>query len=142
MERQGAVTYLINDGDRQVATFTSFERSPCTVDGVEYLFTREKTDRFWAEGPAGVAGVAHRVAKDEILVSAAPHELVLRRGGRMLARRWEMHEGGRVHGDGIIKAMRGGWDLPAHLPLPLRVFVLYVVVTHEAGHGPGLALWA
>lgn len=142
IDRQGTVNYLVSDDGRQVASFTSFERSPCAVDGVSYLFTRQRADRFWLEGPTGVLGVAHRATKHEILVSAAPHELVLRRGGRLLARHWDLHDGDQVHGPGRVTLTRGAWDLPTHLPLPLRVFLLYIAVTSDTGHGPGMALWA
>jgi len=140
MERQGAVTFLISEDGRQVTSFTHFFQTSCDIDGVPYRLTREGRDRFWLEGPTGTIGVAHRTGRGEILVSSTPHELYLRRAARF-SRRWELYEGGQVVGGCRSTTFSGESDLPAHLPMPLRVFAFYVVIATQTIEG-GLAIWA
>lgn len=140
MERQGAVTFLISEDGRPVTSFTHFFRTPCDIDGVPYRFTREGSERFWLEGPTGTMGVAHRAGRGEVLVSCDPHELYMRRAGRF-TRRWELHAGEQVVGTCRSTTFSGQGDLPAHLPMPLRVFLFYVVIATQTIDG-GFALWA
>lgn len=140
MERQGAVTFLISEGSREVTSFTHFAQTPCDIDGIAYWLTREGRERFWLEGPTGTVGVAHRAGRGELLISCHPHELYLRRTGRF-SRRWELHEGEQVVGSCRSTTFSGESDLPAHLPLPLRVFAFYVVIATQTIEG-GLAIWA
>ena len=140
MERQGAVTFLISEDGRQVTSFTHFAQTPCDIDGVAYRLTREGRERFWLEGPTGTVGVAHRAGRGELLVSSDPHELYLRRASRF-SRSWELHDGGQVVGSCRSTTFSGQSDLPAHLPLPVRVFAFYVVIATQTIEG-GFALWA
>lgn len=134
MERQGGVTYLISEDGRQVTSFTTFSPTPCDIDGVGYRLIREDSDRFWLEGPTGIAGFAYRTGRGEVLVSSTPHELFLRRTGRFGRRTWELHQGGQVTGTCRMSVFGAKSDLPAHLPMPLRVFLFYVVITTDAGY--------
>jgi hypothetical protein len=132
MERQGGVTYLISEDGRQVTSFTTFFRTPCDIDGVTYQLTHEDKGRFWLEGPTGNAAFAYRTGRGEVLVSAPEHELYLRRAKRWPPR-WELHHGGQVLGTCHLSAFGARSDLPANLPMPLRVFLFYVVIMTDAG---------
>ncbi|MFI7677854.1 hypothetical protein [Actinophytocola sp. NPDC049390] len=132
MERQGGVTYLISEDGRPVTSFTTFSRTPCEIDGVGYGLTHEDRGRFWLEGPTGTAAFAYRTGRGEVLVSATPHELYLRRAGRF-GRRWELYRDGQVAGTFTLSVFGARTDLPDDLPLPLRVFAFYVVIITDAG---------
>ena len=132
MERQGGVTYLISEDGRPITSFTTFSPTPCEIDGVGYRLTHEDKHRFWLEGPTGPAGIAYRVDSGDVFVSSAAHELYLRRMGRF-SPRWELHHGGQVVGTCRMKVFSGQGDVPAHLPMPLRVFLFYVVIMTQAG---------
>ncbi len=142
MEQQGTVTYLISEGGRPVAQFTSFPQTPCVIDGIPHRFTRDGTSRFWCEGPVGTTGVAHRLSTNEVLVSCAPHELHLLRPKR-LRPLWELRQGERVVGSCRQRQLTATGDLPEHLPLPVRVFAFYVVTMVQQGGGVwNFSLWA
>ncbi|WP_459722828.1 hypothetical protein [Actinophytocola sp. KF-1] len=132
MARQGGVTYLISEDGRHVTSFTTFFQTPCAIDGVPYRLTHEDKGRFWLEGPTGTAAFAYRTGRGEVLASAPGHELYLRRTKR-LPPRWELHHGGQVLGTCRLSAFGATSDLPAHLPMPLRVFLFYVVIMTDAG---------
>lgn len=133
MARQGGVTYLISEDGRPLTSFTTFFQSPCEIDGVAYRLVHEDRARFWLEGPTGTAAFAYRTGPGEVLVSSTPHELYLRRVTRF-ARKWELYQGDQVVGTCRITLMGGRSDLPAHLPLSLRVFLFYVVTMTDAGY--------
>lgn len=132
MERQGGVTYVISEGGRQVTSFTTFFRTPCEIDGAGYHLAHEDRGRFWLEGPTGTAAFAYRTGRGEVLLSAAPHELYLRRASRF-GRRWELYQDGQVTGTVTMSVLSARSDLPDDLPLPLRVFAFYVVIMTAAG---------
>ncbi len=132
MERQGGVTYVITEDGRPVTTFTTFSPTPCEIDGVGYRLTHEDKHRFWLEGPTGPAGIAYRVEGGEVFVSSDSHELYLRRVSRFSSR-WELHHGGQVVGTCRMSVFSARGDVPAHLPMPLRVFLFYVVIMTQAG---------
>lgn len=132
MERQGGVTYVISEEGRPVTSFTTFSPTPCEIDGVGYRLSHEDKHRFWLEGPIGPAGIAYRVESGEVFVSSHSHELYLRRMGRF-SPRWEVRHGGQVVGTCRMSAFSARADVPAHLPMPLRVLLFYVVIMTQAG---------
>lgn len=142
MEQQGSVTFLISADGRQITEFTSFPTTPCVLDGVEYRFSRDRTSRFVMEGPVGQAAVADRFTTTEIVVTSPPRELVLRRAGRF-RKRWDLYDGDQLRGTCRLAGFSATGDLPADLPLPLRVFVFYVAIMTRSGHlMGGASLWA
>lgn len=131
MERQGGVTYLISEDDRQITSFTTFSPTPCDIDGVGHRLIHDQ-DRLWLEGPTGIAASAHRTGRGQVHVSSNTHELTLRRTSRF-ARTWELYHGGQVTGTCRMGIFGARGDLPADLPMPLRVFLFYVVIRTDAG---------
>lgn len=131
MERQGGITYLISENGRRITSFTTFSPTPCDIDGVGHRLVRDD-DRLWLEGPAGTAAAAYRTGRGQVHVSSATHELHLRRTGRF-ARTWELRHGEQVTGTCRMGVFGARGDLPADLPMPLRVFLFYVVIMTDGG---------
>jgi hypothetical protein len=118
-----------------VTQLTRFAGTPCLIDGNEYRLGQDRVPggpRQILEGPLGVTAVAYSSGRREVTVDSTPHQLVLRRLTR-LGRRWEVHANGQLLGTCRVGAFGATGDLPAELPLPLRVFTLHTVLVHSDG---------
>jgi hypothetical protein len=139
MEQQGLINYQVSTDGRQVTEFTVLPTTPCVVDGVRYQLTRDKSKWFEMVGPLGRVAVAHATTATNVLVDSPPHQLVLRREGKLLARkRWDLHHDGQVRGSCRMTAFGATGDLPGDLPLSLRVFLFYVAIMSQKA---GPAMW-
>jgi hypothetical protein len=125
--------YDLTEDDRPVTQFTGFRREGCefTLAGETLRVGRERSRRFVLDGPGGRIATADRESgrRWTITTPASRFELVRPSVWRSA---WEMHHGGRAVGR--IEQDRGFFvrtshaDLPADLPLPVRVFAFYVVL--------------
>jgi hypothetical protein len=132
LEQQGYIGCLVSEDGRPITQFTRFTGTPCVIDGTEYRFGHEKGPRYFLEGPVGVMAVAYPSGHREVTIEATPHELQLRRLTR-LGRRWEIHALGQRIGTCRVTTFGVRSDLPAELPLPLRVFTLHTVLMSSDG---------
>lgn len=127
VEQQGYATWLVSDGERQVTQLTRFAGTPFLIDGHEYRFGLDGP-RDVLEGPLGVAAVAFSSGRGEITVIGEPHELRLRRL-TWSGRRWAVHSDEQLVGTCRVGMLAAAGDLPAELPLSLRVFALYTLLS-------------
>ncbi|HEX6354847.1 hypothetical protein [Actinophytocola sp.] len=127
LEQQGYAGCLVSEDGRQITQFTRFAGTPCVIDGTEYRFGHGQGARYVLEGPVGVTAVSYASGRREVTIEATPHQLQLRRL-TWLGRRWEIHALGQRIGTCRVTMFGASGDLPAELPLPLRVFTLYTVL--------------
>lgn len=127
LEQQGYVGCLVSEDGRRVTQFTRFAGTSCVIDGTEYRFGYDQGARYLLDGPVGVTAVAYSSGHRRMTIDSTPHELQLRRL-TWLGRRWEIQAFGQRIGTCRVTTFGASGDLPAELPLPLRVFTLYTVL--------------
>lgn len=124
-------SYEVSEDGRPVATLTGTRREGCVfeVEGREYRVIRKGYRSFLLSGPDGdVARVERTAGRTWTIGSmAGPLELVRT---SMWRENWELRRFGEAVGtlrkDGEFKRTSTA-DLSEDLPLPIRLFVLYVV---------------
>lgn len=126
-------SYEVSEDGVPVATLTGTRREGCTfhVEGAEYLVSRKGYRSFRLLGPAGEVASAERTSGRMWTVRSLTDELELVRAS-LWRESWELRRFGELVGtlrkDGAFKRT-STVDLSRDLPLPLRLFVLYVVET-------------
>jgi hypothetical protein len=141
MEQLGAVRFVVSEDGRQLAEFSYLPDSSSVIDGNPYRLTRDGSARFAMSGPLGMVATADRDGAD-IVVTCPPHLLRLRRVGRF-RRHWQLLVDGETAGECRVKVLSATGDVPATLPLPVRLFLFYTAIMAQQG-GPvgGIALWS
>lgn len=129
--QHGLATCVVSENGLQVTEFMRLPEAPCVVEGTRYRMARNGQS-FTLDGPFGVLAVAERSGRREYTISGAGHQFQLRRIG-MLGQRWEVHVDGRLAGTCSLGTLSCSGDLPAEMPLALRVFVLYATLMSGAG---------
>jgi hypothetical protein len=123
---KGIATCLVSEDGQPVTEFMLLPESRCVVEGTRYRLARGRTS-FTIEGPGGVLAVAERTGRWEFTVSGAASQFQLRRVGRF-GGRWELNSNGVPVGRCQSAGFGATGDLPAELPLAMRVFVLYTTL--------------
>lgn len=133
--RHGLFRYrydLTEDGE-PVAQLAGFRREGCefTLEGRTLRVGRERSKRFVITGPDGRVATADRESGRRWRITTPEGHLELVRPS-VWRSAWEVHRGGRPVGrieqDRGLFARTSHADLPADLPLPVRVFAFYVVL--------------
>lgn len=126
-------SYEVSEDGRAVAVLGVGRRESCVfqVDGQEYLVSRNRYRSFTLSGSAGELARAEKDSGRMWTIRSLTDQLELVRTS-LWKYSWELRRFGEVVGvvgtDGPFKRTSTA-DLPPELPLPLRLFVLYVVET-------------
>lgn len=124
---------LESDGG-PVTTLTGLRREGCayTLDGAEYRVERDGRKRFLLHGPGGRTATAERATGREWTVRAESGNVKLVKPS-MWRSAWEVHQRGSARGtirhDGVFSRSFVA-DMPSDVPMPVRVFALYVLLVH------------
>jgi len=125
-------SYELTERGSRVADLADIKREGCdfTVGGHSYRIRRERSKRFFLDGPGGEAAVAERDGGRRWRISspAGSFELVK---PSMWRSPWELQANGRAvgrieHAGGFGRLSKA--ELPAEIPRELQVFVFYVVL--------------
>lgn len=125
--------YDISEDDRPVTHLAGFRREGCefTVDGETLRVVRERGKRFVLNGPNGRVATAERETGRRWAITTPSGRLELVRPS-MWRSAWELHQGGRSLGrierDKGIFTRTSHAELPADVPLPVRLFAFYLVL--------------
>lgn len=126
-------SYDITEDGRPITTITVTRREGAAfeVDGRSYRIARDGSRQFTLHGPDGELDHAERVNGRTWTASSPAGQLELARTS-LWKETWELRLAGPPIGtlrrDGPFKRTSTA-DLPARLPMPTRLFVLYVVET-------------
>ncbi len=123
-------TYDVTDDGRPLTELSRYRRESCqfAVDGVTYSVSRDGRKRFVLAGPNGRVADAGRETGRLWSFTAAVGRIELIKPS--MWRGWEVrHHGaaGPVRAGGLF-AKYYTVDVPAGIPLPVQVFVLYVAL--------------
>ncbi|OLF16398.1 hypothetical protein [Actinophytocola xanthii] len=106
------------------------EGAEFAVDGEALAVQRERSKRFLLTGPGGTVATADRETHRRWVVTTKTGRLELVRPSFWRSA-WELHRGGapvgRIEPEGWLNTTSHA-DLPADLPLAVRVFLYYVVL--------------
>lgn len=125
--------YGLTEDDRPVTELADFRRENCdfTVAGTTLRVSRERGKRFVLDGPDGRIASADRETGRRWSITTGTGRLQLVRPS-VWRSAWELHRGGqavgRVEHDPGLFTRSSHADLPADLPMPVRVFAYYVVL--------------
>lgn len=126
--------YDIESDGGPVTTLSGARREGCafTLDGAGYRVERDGRKRFLLHGPGGRTATAERATGREWMVRAQTGNLKLLKPS-MWRSVWEVHQRGSARGnirhDGVFSRSFVA-DMPADVPMPVRVFALYVMLVH------------
>lgn len=124
--------YDLTEDDGAVIELAGQRREGCefTLTDQRLRIERERGKRFLLTGPHGRVAVADRENGRRWVITTSAGTLTLVRPSFWRSA-WELHQGGRPLGriehDGAFKSSSHA-DLPADVPLPVRVFAFYVVL--------------
>lgn len=128
--------YELESDGGPVTTVTGARREGCefTLDGGAYRVERDSRKRFMLHGPGGRVATAERMTRREWAVRAESGNVKLVKPS-MWRSGWEVHQRGSARGtirhEGLFSRSVAA-QLPSDVPMPVRVFALYVVlVTYE-----------
>lgn len=123
--------YEIYSGGQLVTELTGRRREGCEFSwsGTGYRAERDGRKRFVLHGPDGQVATAERQTAREWTVRTAAGNLTLVKPS-VWRSGWEIRHGGTAggirHDGGFTRTYTA--DVPADVPLPVAVFVLYVVL--------------
>lgn len=126
--------YEIESDGGPVTTLNGARREGCafTLNGAEYRVERDGRKRFVLHGPEGRAATAERATRREWTVRAESGNVKLVKPS-MWRSGWEVHQRGSARGtvrhDGMFSRSFAA-DVPSDVPMPVRVFALYVVLVN------------
>ncbi|MBB4911439.1 hypothetical protein [Actinophytocola algeriensis] len=126
--------YEIESDGGPVTTLAGARREGCAyaLDSAEYRVERDGRKRFVLHGPGGRVATAERMTRREWAVRAQTGNVQLVKPS-MWRSGWEIHQRGSARGtirhDGVFSRSFAA-DLPSDVPLPVRVFALYVVLVN------------
>ena len=126
--------YEIESDGGPVTTVAGARREGCvfTLDGAEYRVERDGRRRFVLHGPGGRAATAERATGREWTVQAQSGNVKLVKPS-LWRSGWEIHQRGSARGtirhDGVFSRSFVA-DMPSDVPMPVRVFALYVLLVH------------
>jgi hypothetical protein len=124
--------YDLDEDGRSLGELRQLRREGAqfTADGEQLVIRRERSKRFLLDGPRGSGVTAERETHRRWVLTTPNERLELVRPS-IWRSPWELHRGGVPVG----RIEPQGWfgktshaDLPADLPLAVRVFVYYVVL--------------
>jgi hypothetical protein len=124
--------YELDENGRSLGELRQVRREGAefTVDGEQRTVQRERSKRFQLNGPQGSVATADRETHRRWMITTPNDRFELVRPSFWRSA-WELHHGGATVGRLEPEGWFGGTsraDLPANLPLALRVFVYYVVL--------------
>jgi hypothetical protein len=126
--------YEIESDGGPVTTLSGARREGCefTLDGTAYRVERDSRKRFLLHGPGGRAAPAARAAGPGGAVRAESGNVKLVKPS-MWRSGWEVHQRGSARGSvrhvGMLSRSFVA-DMPSDVPMPVRVFALYVLLVH------------
>jgi hypothetical protein len=126
--------YDIESDGGPVTTLAGLRREGCayTLGGAEYRVERDGRKRFLLHGPDGRAATAERATGREWTVRAESGNVKLVRPS-LWRSVWEIHQRGSARGtirhEGVFSRSFVA-DMPSDVPMPVRVFALYVLLVH------------
>lgn len=126
--------YEIESDGGPVTTLAGARREGCefTLDGTVYRVERDGRKRFLLHGPGGRTATAERATGREWTVRAESGNVKLVKPS-MWRSGWEVHQRGSARGTvrhvGVLSRSYVA-DMPSDVPMPVRVFALYVLLVH------------
>jgi hypothetical protein len=126
--------YEVESDGGPVTTLAGARREGCefTLDGGGYRVERDGRKRFVLHGPGGRVASAERTTRREWAVRSQTGNVKLVKPS-MWRSVWEIHQRGSARGtirhDGVFSRSFLA-DVPSDVPMPVRVFALYVVLVN------------
>ena len=127
--------YDLESDSGPVTTLTGARREGCefTLDDDAYRVERDGRKRFTLHGPGGRVATAERDTRRQWTVKAQSGNVTLVKPSMWRAA-WEIHQRGSARGsirhEGVFSRTFVA-DVPSDVPMPVRVFALYVVVVNQ-----------